>query len=142
MIAIDTNLLVYAHRSGMAEHRAAREAIERAAATPSGWGFSLPCLGEFFSVVTHPASRPRPSEPAIASAYLDSLVRAGARIWSPGDGFGARWLKAAVRLDLRGPRMFDLQIAMLAHDHGATEVWTHDREFTSVPGLAVVDPLP
>jgi predicted nucleic acid-binding protein len=33
VIALDTNLLVYAHRSGTPKHRAARAAIERAAAS-------------------------------------------------------------------------------------------------------------
>ena len=37
MIALDTNLLVYAHRSATPEHKNAGAAIERAAAS-SGWG--------------------------------------------------------------------------------------------------------
>ena len=53
MIALDTNLLVYAHRSAVAEHRSARQAIVRARTSSGGWGFSLPVVGEFWSVVTH-----------------------------------------------------------------------------------------
>jgi predicted nucleic acid-binding protein len=40
-----------------------------------------------------------------------------------------------------GPRVFDLQIAMTALDHGATEMWTHDAGFVRLPGLPVRDPL-
>ena len=60
MVALDANLLVYAHRSSVAQSDAARAAITTAAGTPDGWGFSLAVVLEFWSVVTHPAT-PRPS---------------------------------------------------------------------------------
>lgn len=50
----------------MPEHRAARRALERAAAVPAGWGFTLANLVEFWSVVTHPAASVRPSTGAEA----------------------------------------------------------------------------
>ena len=61
MIALDTNLLIYAHRATMPEHSAARRAIERAVIHPQGWGIPLPCLAEFWSVVTHPAATGTPA---------------------------------------------------------------------------------
>ena len=56
MIAIDTNLLVFAHRMQVPEHRAARKAIEKASMVSDGWGFTLTNLLEFWSIVTHPAA--------------------------------------------------------------------------------------
>jgi predicted nucleic acid-binding protein len=50
-------------------------------------------------------------------------------------------LQAAADRNVRGPRIFDLQIALTALDNGAREVWTHDRAFVSIPGLRVHDPL-
>ena len=47
----------------------------------------------------------------------------------------------ARRLHVRGVRIFDLQIALVAADAGATELWSHDRQFVSLPGLPVVNPL-
>jgi len=142
MIAIDTNLLVYAHRRGTAEHRKAQAAIGRAASDPAGWGIPLACLAEFWSVVTHPASEGGPSSPAEASGFLQELVRTGAGvIWHPGVGFADRLLKLADGLKISGPRIFDLQIALTAFENGASEMWTHDREFLSVHGLRVVHPL-
>ena len=38
-------------------------------------------------------------------------------------------------------RLFDLQIALTAVENGAREIWTHDRNFLSLPGLRVRDPL-
>ena len=141
MIALDTNLLVYAHRSAVAEHRAARRAIARASATSIGWGVSLAVAGEFWSVVTHPAAQGRPSTPDEARRFMASLAEAGAEIWTPGAGFATRLTRMAVDLSVAGPRIFDLQIALTAFEGGATQLWTADRRFVSVPGLPVVDPI-
>lgn len=141
MIAIDTNLLVYAHRARTPEHGAARRAIERAAADAQGWGLAAAVLPEFWSVVTHPKAEGRPSTPLQASSFVQSLVSAGAEIWVPGRGFGQRLLQVAADLKLSGPRVFDLQIALMAFEGGATEIWSHDAGFISVPGLRVFDPL-
>ena len=142
MIAVDTNLLVYAHRSGTAEHAAARRAIERAAADSRGWGVALPCLAEFWSIVTHSSASGRPSTPAEASAFVRALVAGGgAAVWGPARGFDARLLALAERLRLSGPRIFDLQIALIASEAGATEMWSHDRRFVSIADLRLHDPL-
>jgi len=141
MIALDTNLLVYAHRAGTPEHARARGAIERAAAHSGGWGVATTVLPEFWAVVTHPASEGGPSTPAQAAAFVRALTDAGAVIWLPGQAFGERLLHVARDLNLSGPRVFDLQIALTAFEGGATELWTHDAAFVSVPGLPVRDPL-
>jgi predicted nucleic acid-binding protein len=44
-------------------------------------------------------------------------------------------------MGIRGPRIFDLQIGMIALENGARELWTHDAGFVAVPGLKVRDPL-
>jgi hypothetical protein len=141
MIAVDTNLLVYAHRSATAEHRRARRAIERASRDRAGWGVSLASVSEFWAVVTHPAAGGRPSTGAEATAFVRALVDAGAALWLPGPGFAERLMQMADALAVSGPRIFDLQIALSAFDNGARELWTHDARFVSVPGLTVVDPL-
>ena len=142
MIAIDSNLLIYAHRAALPEHRRARRAIERASRSPRGWGIPLPCLAEFWSVVTHPASAGGPSTAEQAKRFLEALItEAGAGLWMPADGFWYRLTQLARDLDVQGPRIFDLQIALTAFDNGASEIWTHDRHFTAFPGIRVVDPL-
>jgi hypothetical protein len=100
MIALDTNLLIYAHRSAVPEHRTAMRAIERAAANPTGWCIAFPCVAEFWAVVTHPASSGRPSRPREAQAFLDRLVDAGTKILYPRNGAIARLCKLAVQLDV------------------------------------------
>lgn len=140
MIAIDTNLLVYAHRSATPEHRASRAAIERAAATHA-WGFASAVVAEFWSVVTHPSAAGRPSTPDEALRFLTALSSAGADVWAPGPGFGLRLAQLAADLDVSGNRVFDLQIALTAFEGGARELWSHDARFVTVPGLRLVNPL-
>lgn len=141
MIALDTNLLVYAHRRLAPEHAAARRAIERAASNVGGWGIPFPCVLEFWSVVTHPACRPRPSTAAEARAFVAELVKAGAQIWLLGPDQGAQLLSLAERMNVTGSRVFDLQIALAAQTGGATEIWTRDALFAAIPGLKRRDPL-
>jgi toxin-antitoxin system PIN domain toxin len=140
VIALDTNLLVYAHRSATPEHKAARAAIERAAAS-GAWGFAAPVVAEFWAVATHPASRGRPSTPDEALRFLSALEDAGARVWAPGPGFGIRLAQVAADLDVSGNRVFDLQIALCAFEGGARELWSHDARFVTVPGLRLVRAL-
>lgn len=141
MIAIDTNLLVYAHRAGLPEHRAARKAIEAASRDARGWGMAAPSVAEFWSVVTHPASRGGPSTAGQASGFLRALWQAEGQIWDSREGFAQRLLEAAGQLSVQGARIFDLQIALTAFDNGAVEIWTHDSGFIGFPGLRVHDPL-
>ncbi len=142
MIAIDTNLLIYAHRTALPEHRAAQRAIQRASRDPRGWGITLPSIAEFWSVVTHPAASGGPSTPRQARGFLHELiVGAGASLWMPREGFWERLLELAGQLRVAGPRVFDLQIALTAIENGAVEVWTHDSRFVAFPGLRVHDPL-
>jgi toxin-antitoxin system PIN domain toxin len=142
MIAIDTNLLVYAHRAAAPEHVAAIRALERAASDSRGWGFSVGSILEFWHVVTHSSASGRPSTPDEARRFLGNLERQGrARVWLPAPGFADRLLDAAARMRLTGGRIFDLQLALTALESGATEMWTRDAGFVRVPGLAIVDPL-
>lgn len=141
LIAIDTNLLIYAHRAAVPEHGAARRALERAARDAAGWGITLASVAEFWSVVTHPAAAGRASTPREAAAFVDALADAGAQLWQPGPGFANRLLHAATQGNVRGARIFDLHIALTAVEAGAREIWTHDGDFVSVPGLRVRDPL-
>ena len=141
MIAVDTNLLVYAHRSGLPEHRQAQRAIEKASGSAKGWAIPAFCAAEFWAVVTHPSSSPRPSQAEEARAFLAELCAAGAKVLYPRDGFLERLARLASDLQVQGSRIFDLQIALVSFEGGASEIWTHDRHFVSLPGLPARDPL-
>ncbi|MCU0247410.1 MAG: PIN domain-containing protein [Bryobacter sp.] len=141
MIAIDTNLLVYAQRAESPQHLLALQVIEEAAAWGAGWGIPTPCVAEFWRVVTHPNLRPKPTSPERARRFLIGLADAGAQFFLPKHGFPERLLELGVKHDLRGRRLFDCQIALTCVDAGVQEIWTADRKFVRLPGLAVRFPL-
>ncbi|MFQ5739030.1 MAG: type II toxin-antitoxin system VapC family toxin [Acidobacteriota bacterium] len=142
MIAIDTNLLVYAHRAATEEHERARQVLLEAARHPSGWGFALPVVAEFWAVVTHPRASGRPSSPQEAQGFIEALVRGGrAQIWTPNSGFVERLMSTAQSLGTTGVRIFDLQIALISREAGARQLWTHDSGFAAPPGIRALDPL-
>ena len=142
MIAVDTNLLVYAHRSGCPEHERAQAAIERACGNSAGWGIAWPSVAEFWMVVTHHSCKGGPSQPKMAAAFVTALVETGDPvIFTPKKSFGQRLIRKAAELGVADVRIFDLQIGILALDYGVTELWTHDAGFIDIPGLEVIDPL-
>jgi predicted nucleic acid-binding protein len=52
VIAVDTNLLVYAHRRESRVHDAAREVLRALGEGDGAWAIPWPCCYEFLSVVT------------------------------------------------------------------------------------------
>jgi hypothetical protein len=106
-----------------------------------GWGYALASVAEFWCVVTHPANEADVSRPQQANEFLSSLREAGARLFLPGNGFGERLTQLAADLNIQGPDIFDLVIALTVFESGATEIWTHDANFVSLPGLRVHNPL-
>lgn len=142
MIALDTNLLLYAHREGMPEHVSSRKALEGLVDGMESWGIPAPVLLEFWSVVTHPMLPGGASTGEEATLFLRNFIQGGAGlVWDADAGFGWRVLEWAGRLNIRGPRIFDLQIGLMALEHGVTTIWSHDKGFVVVPGLRLVDPL-
>ena len=142
MIALDTNLLVYAHREGAPQHEAARAVIYEALNDPRGWGICLPSITEFWSIVTHPKLPGGPSSSTVVTHFFHYLITEGnGNIWTPGPRFGQRLMRWAASLKIRGRQIFDLQIAVIAVEHGAQEIWTNDAHFVSVPTLKVRDPF-
>ena len=70
MIAVDTNLLVYAHRAESTFHDQARRAIAALAAARASWAIPWPCVHEFYGVVTNARAFQPASSTAQASLQL------------------------------------------------------------------------
>ena len=67
MIAVDTNILVSAHRRDAIWHERAAAVLRELAEGPRAWAVPWPCLHEFLSIVTHPRiyRPPTPLETAL-----------------------------------------------------------------------------
>ncbi|HET9785237.1 MAG TPA: PIN domain-containing protein [Terriglobales bacterium] len=139
MIALDTNLLLYDFHARAPEHRAAQAMM--AQLRGRHWGVALAVLTEFYSVTTQSGLAAAMATTAEAAAYVEWLLAQGGQIWEPLPGFGERVVASAHEHGIIGRRIFDWQIGLTALDHGAIELWTHDRAFLAPPGLRLVDPL-
>ncbi|MEI6791476.1 MAG: PIN domain-containing protein [Myxococcaceae bacterium] len=141
MIVLDTNLLIYAHRSETKENLSAQQAIENAL-EQNRCAVALSSVTEFWSVVTNALPGKRTSTPEEAGNFINQLVQdAPLSILTPTIGFHQRLMELAKRLNICGVGIFDLQIALLALENKATEIWTHDKNFIRVSGLKVYDPI-
>jgi hypothetical protein len=142
MIAVDSNLLVYAHREDSPWHHAAYARIVELAEGSAAWAIPWPCIHEFLSIVTHPRiySPPTPLQKAIdqVEAWLESpnLV-----LLSESEDYWPQLRSILLAGRVSGPQVHDARIAALCQQHGVSELWTIDRDFSRFPGLTIRNPL-
>ena len=74
MNAVDTNLLVYAHREECQWHPQARDCLANLAASPAPWAIPWPCVHEFLAIATHPRIYDPPTPTAIALDQVKAWV--------------------------------------------------------------------
>jgi len=56
-------------------------------------------------------------------------------------GYFERLREISTAAKLRGPRIHNARIAALCLHHGASELWSADRDFSAFPQLKVRNPL-
>ena len=142
MIALDTNLLVYAHREDSPWFEKAFACIRELAMSQGSWAIPWPCVHEFLAIVTHPGIFRPPTPVAVAldqvAAWMESpslvLLSEGPRYWPQLAELLSRG--AAV-----GGQVHDARIAALCIRHGVRELWSADRDFGRFPALKVRNPL-
>ena len=142
MIAVDTNVLVYAHRRDSEWHAPARLAIESLAQSDTPWGIPWPCVHEFLAIVTHPRIY-RPPTPLAKALEQVEIWRESPSLRMLGELLG-HWkdLKALLASGrIVGPSVHDARIAALCLEHGVRELWSADRDFSRFPRLTVRNPL-
>ena len=136
MIAVDTNILVYAHREGLDLHGAALERLSTIAEGLEPWGLPVFCTGEFVRVVTHPKIFTPPSTLDQALSALNAVLRSPSlRLLSPGERYLDLFEDCVREADARGNLAFDAQIAAVCLEHGAKHLLTVDRDFSRFSGI-------
>ncbi|MDR2013053.1 MAG: PIN domain-containing protein [Rhodanobacter sp.] len=141
MIALDTNLLVYAHRADMPQHRVAKVVLSELAEGSRPWAIAWPCIHEFFAVMTS-GKFIRLSPPRIAWLAIRNVV-ASPSLRLIGEGSNhLQWLARFVeRGNVAGGGIHDARIAAICLAHGVNELWTADRDFSRFPELKTHNPL-
>jgi hypothetical protein len=142
MIAVDSNLLIYAHREDSPWHQVAYRRVQELAEGRTPWAIPWPCIHEFLAIVTHARiyAPPTPLETAIdqVDAWLESP---GLVLLSESEGYW-REIRDVLRTSrVSGPQIHDARVAGLCIQHGVTELWTADRDFGRFSGITVRNPL-
>lgn len=142
MIAVDSNLLVYAHREDSPFHETSNELVDSLRHQSATWAIPWPCVHEFISIVTHPGIYTPASPLGEALGFVDSLIASPQlHLLSESPGYFERLRAVATAARLRGPRIHDARIAALCLHHGVSELWSADRDFSAFPQLKVRNPL-
>lgn len=142
MIAVDTNILVYAHREDSQWHAPACQLVQDLAEGTDAWAIPWPCVHEFLAITTHPrifrTATPLPAALDQVDAWFESPSLTPL---AEDADYRALFRSLVLQARVTGPRMHDARIAALCLTHGVRELWTADRDFSSFPALRVRNPL-
>lgn len=142
MIAVDTNILVYAHREDLPWHQEAFAQISELAEGNNPWSMPWPCIHEFMAIVTHPRIFKTPTPLAIALEQVEAWLESpNLFLLSESQVYWAFFRDMVTSGRIGGPMIHDARIAALCQDHGIEELWTADRDFSRFPGLKMRNPL-
>ncbi len=142
MIAVDTNILVYAHRRDSQWHEPAADCLRELAEGSATWALPWPCLHEFLAIVTHERifSPPTPPPKALeqVTAWLESPTLV---VLAESAGYWDVLARVVERSKITGPRVHDGRVAALCIHHGVRELLSADRDFTRFGELKTRNPL-
>jgi uncharacterized protein len=142
MIAVDTNILVYAYLDRSPWHSAALPALRELIEGTERWAIPWPCAHEFLSVVTNPRIYKLASPlPQALEALVHWNQRERLSLLSEGPGYFEVLSNLARQSRITGGQIHDARIAALCLHHGVRELWTCDRDFSRFPQLKVRNPL-
>ena len=142
MIAVDTNILVYAHREDSESHAGAYRRLTGLAEGKETWAIPWPCIHEFLAIVTHPRIFVPPTTLTAAIDQVEAWLESPTLVLLAESELHWPQLRDAMLTGkIAGPRVHDARIAALCVQHGVSELWSADRDFGRFPELAVVNPL-
>jgi toxin-antitoxin system PIN domain toxin len=142
VIAVDTNILVHAHRRDSEFYRSADNAVRGLADEGQAWAIAWPCLAEFFTVATHPRIYDPSSTIAEALEQIDIWLEAPTVVLlAETIGSWPLLRNLLVTGSVVGPMVYDARIAAICIAHGVRELWTADRDYGRFPGLRTRNPL-
>ena len=142
MIAVDTNILVYAHRAEMPFHGAAFACLKSLAEGRAAWGIPVTCLHEFLAVVTNAKVFAPASRLDQAFAQVDAWLAAPhARILHSGAQHWPILSALASKARLQAGQFHDARIATICLENGVSMLYTADRDFGRFKDLKTINPL-
>lgn len=142
MIAVDTNILVYAHREDSQWHQPADKCLTKLAESRASWAIPWPCIHEFLAIVTHPRIYNPPTPLMDAKEQVNCWLESPTLVLlSETPGYWEILEELLEKSRITGPQVHDARIVALCQQHGVTELWTADRDFNRFRVLTIVNPL-
>ena len=142
MIAVDTNILVHAHRRDSPFHATARAVVTKLAEGKAAWAIPWPCLHEFHGIVTHPRIYVPPSTTEQAVTQIDRWMESPTlQLLNENELYWPELRQLLMKAKVQGPLVHDARIAALCLSHGVHELWSADRDFSRFPRLSLRNPL-
>jgi toxin-antitoxin system PIN domain toxin len=142
MRAVDTNVLVYAHRAETAQHSKARDVLDGLVKSGEPWGLPWPCVYEFLRVTTHRRVFAPPTPTWVAWENILALMASpGCVLLAPTSRHAGNLASLLRDQTLRGNDLFDAHIAALVVEHGVRALITGDRRLRRFDGVTVENPF-
>jgi uncharacterized protein len=142
MIAVDTNILVYAHRRDSQWYDVAHARVAQLAEAARPWAIPWPCIHEFLAVVTHPRIYTPPTQIAKAIDQVEAWMESpNLVLLGESEGYWPQLRSTLVDGRISGPTVHDARVAALCQLHGVRELWSADRDFGRIAGFRVRNPL-
>lgn len=141
MICCDVNVLVYAFRKDVPNHRAYRAFVSDMINSPQPFATSAAVLSGFLRVVTHPRVFHEPSDLPTALRFAEQLRNRPNHVpLSPGPRHWDIFTALCRASGARGNLIADAYLAALAIEHGCQWITT-DRDFARFADLNWRHPL-
>lgn len=138
MIAVDTNILIYANRAELALHTIARTRLTELAEGPVPWGLPVVVAWGFLRIVTQSIFDP-PTPIAQAIEFVDRLLGSPTvRVLSPGSRHWELLNAVLGEGQVRGGLVSDAVIVALCREHGVDTLLSNDRDFRRFPDIKLL----
>jgi predicted nucleic acid-binding protein len=142
VIAVDTNILTYAHRPESPLHAQALAVLEELCAGRSAWSIPVHCLVEFAAVASN---RRLWREPSTLEHVADQVAvwreSPACRFLGDDETVWEHTLRLARGGHCEAGAWYDARIAGACLAHGVSELWTADRDYSRFPALRTRNPL-
>lgn len=142
MIAVDTNILVYAHRKDSAWNEKAYDCISSLAVGRVLWAIPWPCIHEFFSIATHRRIYDPPSTSKQAVDQIDAwLGSPSLELIGESDDHWETLQDQLIAGKVHGSLVHDARVVSICITNGVSELLTADRDFGRFTGIKIRNPL-
>lgn len=137
MIAVDTNVLIYANRAELPLHEVARDRLAGLAEGPVPWGLPVVSAWGFVRIVTQPIFDP-PTPIGQAIEFVDNMLASPTvQLLGPGRRHWPLLRTILGDSQVRGGLVTDAVIVALCREHGVDTILSNDRDFLRFPDIKV-----